>query len=191
MSGRTGIKRSRIRDLSGLYTDETALERLIDQHGDETAYEVQEFRPAQVEPREMIFGTSTVQPGTVGDEFFLTRGHLHERADRPEVYLCQSGHGVLHMESLGGETHPLEMRPGTVVYVPPYWIHRSVNVGLEPLMMLFCYPADAGQDYGIIERSGGMRTLIAGDGNGGWREVNNPRYRPRSPEVQQRYRGSR
>jgi glucose-6-phosphate isomerase len=130
-----------------------------------------------------VFGTSVLQPGAVGDEFFMTRGHIHVRADRPEIYVCESGHGVMHMEAPDGETHPLPMRPGSIVYVPPYWVHRSVNVGPEPLITVFCYPADAGQNYGIIEQSRGMRTLIVRDG-GGWKEIENPRYRPRSPGEQ-------
>ena len=39
--------------------------------------------------------------------------------------------------------------------------------------MLFCYPADSGQDYDIIARSGGMRARIVDDG-GGWKQVENP-----------------
>ena len=46
--------------------------------------------------------------------------------------------------------------------------------------MMFCYPADSGQDYTVIERSRGMRLLIVSDGGGGWTAVDNPRYLPRS-----------
>jgi glucose-6-phosphate isomerase len=49
--------------------------------------------------------------------------------------------------------------------------------------MSFCYPADAGQDYGIIEQAGGMRQRILDDGAGGWVAVDNPDYRPR-PQAQ-------
>jgi glucose-6-phosphate isomerase len=90
------------------------------------------------------------------------------------------------MEAPDGTTNPVEMEPGYIVYVPAYWVHRSVNIGDEPFTTLFCYPADAGQDYGIIERSQGMRTLIVRDG-GGWREIENARYRPRTPAEQRRY----
>jgi len=187
MSGRTGIKRSRIRDLHGLYADGAAFDRLASARGEDIAYEVQEFRPGRVAPHELVFGTSTLQPGKVGNEYFMTRGHIHAELDRPEIYYCLRGHGVMHMETLAGETHPVETTPGAVVHVPPRWIHRSVNVGAEPLVTLFCYPADAGQDYAIIERARGMRTLIMDDGGGGWREIDNPRYRPRSADEQQRY----
>ncbi len=61
--------------------------------------------------------------------------------------------------------------------MPPYWIHRSVNVGDDDLVMLFCYPADSGQDYSIIERAGGMRARIVDDGAGGWKQIDNPAWR--------------
>jgi glucose-6-phosphate isomerase len=186
MVGSTGAKQTRLRDLAGLYADRAAFERLAAGRGGDIAYEVQEFRPGRVAPQELVFGTSTLQPGSVGEEFFMTRGHIHIRADRPEIYACQSGRGVLHMEAPDGATNPVEIEPGSIVYVPAYWVHRSVNIGDKPFITLFCYPADAGQDYGIIERSQGMRTLIVRDGSG-WREIENPRYRARSPAEQRLY----
>jgi glucose-6-phosphate isomerase len=186
MVGSTGTKQTRLRDLTGLYSDRAAFERLAADRGGDVAYEVQEFRPGRVAPHELVFGTSTLQPGSVADEFFMTRGHIHVRPDRPEVYVCQSGCGVMHMEAPDGTTNPVEMEPGSIVYVPAYWVHRSVNIGDAPFITLFCYPADAGQDYGIIERSQGMRTLIVRDGSG-WKEIDNPRYRARSPAEQRRY----
>jgi glucose-6-phosphate isomerase, archaeal len=187
MSGRTGVKRSRIADLEGLFCDAEAHRRLAAERGDDIAYEVHEFRPEGAAPYDLVFGTSTLQPGRVGGEFFMTRGHIHIRTDRPEIYICQRGRGVMHMELPDGTTCPLEMSPGDVVHVPAFWIHRSVNVGEEPLITVFCYPADVGQDYGIIERAGGMRTLIVDDGAGGWAEIDNPRYRPRSLAEQEQY----
>ena len=174
LTGYTGAKRSLIADLKGLFAHAEAFDRLAAERGSDLAYEVQEFRPERVAPHELVFGTSTLQAGKVGDEFFMTRGHIHTRTDRPEIYFCQAGRGVMHMEAPDGTTQPIEMTPGSVVYVPAFWIHRSVNVGAEPFVTTFCYPADAGQDYEIIERSGGMRTLIVDDGDGGWAEKQTP-----------------
>ena len=64
--------------------------------------------------------------------------------------------------------------------VPPVWIHRSVNIGSMPLVLSFCYPSASGQDYSIIERSGGMASRIVADGSG-WKEVRNFSYRSRKP----------
>ena len=110
----------------------------------------------------------------------MTKGHIHARADRPEIYYGQAGHGLMLMESPAGETRVVAVGPQAICYVPPYWIHRSVNVGADDLVMVFSYPADAGQDYDIIARAGGMRSLVVDDGASGWTLIDNPGYRPRS-----------
>ena len=80
------------------------------------------------------------------------------------------------LDSLSGESVALELTPGKAVNVPGHWVHRSVNVGDEPFVTLFCYAADAGQDYSIIEKAGGMKSLIVRDGEG-WQQVANPDHR--------------
>ncbi|MCQ8242255.1 glucose-6-phosphate isomerase [Rhizosaccharibacter radicis] len=179
MDGRTRRYQKRFNDLAGLFLDEEAFRTVAAERGDVVAYQVDEYRPSD-RAGDVIFGTSTLEPGRIGEEFLFTRGHIHALGDRPEIYLCQSGRGVMLMELEDGTIRAEEMTPGKLVYVAPFWIHRSVNVGDEPLVTLFCYPADAGQDYGIIERAGGMAALIVPDGADGWKQVPNPRYRPRS-----------
>lgn len=49
--------------------------------------------------------------------------------------------------------------------------------------MVFAYPSDSGQDYGIIEASNGMRHRVMAGGENGWRLVDNPTYRPRNDET--------
>jgi glucose-6-phosphate isomerase len=73
----------------------------------------------------------------------------------------------------------MPLGPGDICYVPAYWIHRSVNVGDVDLVMTFAYPADSGQDYEIIARSGGMKSRVVADGRG-WKLIDNGAYRPRS-----------
>ena len=182
MTGRTRRYEKRYDDLAGLFLDEAAYEAVARTRGADVAYRVDEFRPSD-NAGDLIFGTSTLYPGRIGDEFIFTRGHIHAVGDRPEIYHCQSGRGVMLMELADGTVRAEEMTPNSVVYVAPHWIHRSVNVGSEPLVTLFCYPADAGQDYEIIARAGGMRDLIVDDGAGGWKRVANPRYRPREAAL--------
>ena len=178
MTGRTRRYEKRFDELAGLFADEAAFADAVHARGPEVAYRVDEFRPSS-RAGDLIFGTSTLYPGRVGEEYIFTRGHIHTIGDRPEIYFCQSGHGVMLMELADGTTRAEAMTPNTVAYVAPHWIHRSVNVGSTPLVTLFCYPADAGQDYDIIARSGGMRDLIVADAARGWRQAPNPRYRPR------------
>ncbi len=187
LTGSNGHYQKRIQELGGLYSDPISFEELKKLRGAQVAYEVYEYRPNN-HPGDLIFGTSILYPGKVANEYFMTRGHLHAQGDRPEIYYCQAGRGVMLMENLDGGTKAVELNPNDIVYVPPYWIHRSVNVGDSPFITLFCYPADAGQDYDIIAQSGGMKSLIVSDSAGGWREETNPRYCSRQRDVIQKLR---
>ena len=182
MIGGTGRYEKRMSDLKGLYSDEAALSALIEETGDPVVYEVCDFRPSD-DAGDMIFGVTRMSPGRIGKEFFLTRGHIHAKADRPEVYYGQKGSGLMQMESPAGETRIVAIGPQTICYVPPYWIHRSVNTSDEDFVMMFSYPADSGQDYSIIERSGGMRHRVIADGAGGWKLTENSNYVPRPQSL--------
>ena len=52
--------------------------------------------------------------------------------------------------------------------------------GRERFATLFCYAADAGQDYSIMERAGGMKSLVVADGDG-WSVQPNPDHRGYQP----------
>lgn len=182
MSGNTGRYEKRLSDLSGLYADESAFQTLLKERGDSVVYDVEDFRPG-THSGDLIYGVTRMSPGRIGGEFFLTRGHIHEKADRPEIYYGQKGLGLMQLELPAGETRIVEMGPQTICYVPPFWIDRSINIGTEDLVMVFAYPSDSGQDYGIIEASNGMRHRVMAGGENGWRLVDNPTYRPRNDET--------
>ncbi|MEP1931495.1 MAG: glucose-6-phosphate isomerase [Roseibium sp.] len=180
MDGATGCYEKRIQDLRGIYADKVAFEETVAPDPERVVYRVHEMRPQQA-TGDLIFGTTWMEPGRIGAEFYITRGHIHARANRPETYYGESGQGLMLMESPEGETQIVEISPGVMVYVPPMWIHRSVNTGNEPLVMSFCYPSDSGQDYDIIARSGGMAQRIIASEDG-WVAVNNVSYQPRTAE---------
>lgn len=179
MSGATGRYEKRLRDLGGIYANEDAFAAAA-QDGDRIVYYVHETRPA-AQHGDLIFGTTFMEPGKIGDEYFVTRGHIHALGNRPETYTGESGSGLMLMESPEGETRILEIAPRVLVYVPPMWIHRSINIGSTPLVMSFCYPSDSGQDYEIIARSNGMATRIVAH-DAGWKAVPNAAYRRRTAD---------
>ena len=178
LAGASGRYEKRLSDLAGIYADDAAF-RALCAAGDPVVYAVEDLKP-NANPGDMIFGITRMVPGRVGDEYFVTRGHIHATGNRPELYCGESGSGVMQLESPEGETRLIPIRPRSVCYVPPFWIHRSVNVGAEDLVMTFAYPADSGQDYDIIARSGGLRQRLVADAAGGWRAIDNPGYRPRT-----------
>ncbi|WP_353648688.1 glucose-6-phosphate isomerase family protein [Nakamurella sp. A5-74] len=173
MLGRTAGYEKFLGDMTGVYCDSGAFAEQLDQHGaDHLVYSVAEHR-ADDGPGALIVGTSTLLPGAYGDEFAVTRGHLHAKADRAELYHCLSGHGVMLLETVDGESRAVELVAGQAVHVPGHWVHRSINVGAEPFVTLFCYSADAGQNYDLISRAGGMATMVVRDGDG-WKALPNP-----------------
>ena len=178
LAGGSGRYEKRLSDLAGIYADADAFAALL-AGGDPVVYAVEDLKP-NTEAGDMIFGITRMAPGTVGAEYFVTRGHIHARANRPEIYVGESGTGLMQLESPEGDSRLIPIEPRRVCYVPAYWIHRSINVGSDDLVMTFSYPADAGQDYDIIARSGGMRQRVVADGRGGWTAVDNPAYRPRT-----------
>ncbi|MDB5523942.1 MAG: glucose-6-phosphate isomerase [Rhizobium sp.] len=182
LQGATNRYVKTFRDLEGLYEDEAALAAVIAEKGDAVAYEVTDYKPS-ANAGDIIIGVTRMEPGRIGREYYLTRGHIHARPNRPEMYYGESGVGVMLLESPDGQVRTIEMRARTMCYVPPFWIHRSVNVGSEPLVMTFAYPADSGQDYEIIAKAGGMRSRIIDDGNGGWKAVDNASYRQRPQSL--------
>lgn len=179
LGGHDGHYEKRLSDLAGLYSDTAAFEGLLTKRADDIVYEVTSVTPGP-QTSDLITGITRMEPGKVGAEYFMTRGHIHAVGDRPEIYYGQAGHGLMLMESPEGEVRIIEINAQVICYVPPFWIHRSVNVGNTDLVMMFAYPADSGQDYGIIARSGGMRTRIVADSQGGWKKIDNPNWTPRS-----------
>lgn len=149
-------------DLRGYYQDEAALERLIDS-GDPLHYEV--FEKNVPEQRgHVLFCISTLQPGRVGEECFMTKGHYHSIAETAEVYLCIRGEGYMLMKTPEGQCVFESMTRNRLVYVPPYWAHRSINTGDEPLVSFCAYPADAGHNYGDIQEEGFPKRVFIRDG---------------------------
>jgi len=179
LSGRSHRYEKQLSELDGIYADANAFAAALSR-GDGVVYAVEDYRPSMASG-DLCFGVTHMLPGRIGDEFYMTRGHIHAIGSRPETYRGELGQGVMLMESPEGEVVMLEVTPGATVYVPPYWIHRSVNTGAVPLVMSFVYPADSGQDYGIIARSNGMKVRIMADGSG-WTAVPNPDWRPLSAE---------
>ena len=144
----------RASDMRGYYADAAALERLIADQQDPLHYEVFEV-PVPEERGHLMYCISTLQPGLVGDEFFMTKGHYHSVLNTAEVYLCLRGKGYMVMKTADGQFAAEQMTRGRMVYVPPYWAHRSVNTGSgEPLVSFCVYPADAGHNYGDIAQQG-------------------------------------
>jgi glucose-6-phosphate isomerase len=155
--------------MRGMYQEEP-----LPEDADRLVYRVHGI-PVPPTTSNVVCSTTVIEPGTVGREYFMTKGHFHEVRDRAEVYLGLAGEGRLVMATESGE-HTVEvMRRGTVNYVPGGWAHRSVNVGDEPLVFFAAYVGDAGHDYRTIEKRGFPVLVVKGTLRP--EIVANPRYR--------------
>ncbi len=157
----TGHYVKRLSELRALFQDKSAFDLAVKERDDPVAYEVVEYRP---EHADLFFGTTTMYPGDVGGEFYMTRGHFHERRDMGEVYYTQSGTGILLLESREGISRSVEMKPGICAFIPPDWAHRSVNTGDEPLVFVWVCNPTAGHDYGDILKRGMRKRVIKAEG---------------------------
>lgn len=165
----------RLSDIKHLFLDQENAEEMV-QTGNPLVYEVI-YADIPEEAGHLGHCTTILYPGKVGKEFFFTKGHLHEKLETAEIYLCLQGEGRLIMESRDGECEILNMFPGSSSYIPPFWSHRTVNVGKDPLIFYCIFPAEAGHNYTTIEKTGFPKLILEEDGK--VVAVDNPHWRKR------------
>lgn len=156
------VQTRRLSDLQGLFADSAAEAALMAENP--ILYEVYEATNNPIEPGQLRYSTTIIRPGKVGAEYFFTKGHYHALGDRAELYYGLIGEGVLLLQTPEGEISMQPMKPGVAAYVPPYWGHRTINVGSSNFVFLACYPADAGYDYASIAAKGFASLLVEKDG---------------------------
>ena len=147
--------------MKDIFYDTKAVDRILEE-SDPLIYEFYELGCPK-RPGDLAFGSTILYPGTVGEEFYMTKGHFHTILDTAEVYYTLSGSGYLILESPEGDTQEMPLKKGEVVYVPRRYAHRSVNTGTEPLILFFTFAADAGHDYKTIETKGYHKLVLKKD----------------------------
>jgi glucose-6-phosphate isomerase, archaeal len=150
----------RLSEMAGAFEDEAAVARILASGDDPVIYAGYDGG-APHEPGHLLFRSTVINPGTVGSEFYMTKGHHHVR-DSAELYLGVSGEGTMLMQTRAGDFAAEQLLPSALVYVPPGWAHRTVNTGSAPLAFLAAYYGDAGHDYRSVERSGFSRRVHRG-----------------------------
>ncbi|HIC96310.1 TPA: cupin domain-containing protein [Candidatus Bipolaricaulota bacterium] len=158
IEGASGHWVRHLSEMREMYQDQDAVAEILET-GDPLIYEVYEIAVPE-EEGQLLQCVTIIQPGKVGSEYYMTKGHYHKRRDRAEVYLCLSGRGYLLLQTEEGDARALELKPGTAAYVPPFWAHRTVNVDDEPLVFYGAYPADAGHDYKSVEEQRGFSLIV-------------------------------
>jgi len=155
--------RRHLSDLQGCFHDEVSYRTAL-AAGDRLLYEVTAVEPAHGDGQ-LHYGLGILYPGKVGDEYHLTKGHLHSHRPAAEVYVGLQGEGAMLLEDENtGRSVLLPLGKGRIVYVPGNTAHRTMNTGNEPLVYLGIYPANAGHDYRAIAERNFRKILVEQDG---------------------------
>lgn len=157
---RESIKK--LRDLRGIFEDENTRD-LMDE--DTVVYKVQVHASVEsgVEGG-LLFGTTYLMPGKVGNEYFLTQGHFHKIGNRAEYYWGIEGDGVLVLMNRNRVCKTEKVQKGSLHYIPANTAHRVVNTGNTILSFGACWPSDAGYDYEEIKQNGFSVRVVEIDG---------------------------
>ncbi|MFA0440806.1 glucose-6-phosphate isomerase [Vibrio sp. 10N.286.49.C2] len=154
-------KQTTLGSLKGVFADEAQRAKSAQ---DRVIYYV-EMLPAQHEEGELNFGVSHIEPGVVGDEFHMTRGHIHQRKEQAEFYFGSQGEGLLLMQTEQGEVLIEKVCPGSVHHIPGFVAHRLINTGNSRLSALAVWPAIAGHNYDFLTDVGfKVRVLTSSTG---------------------------
>ncbi len=149
-------------ELEPLFLDQAALRAMDPQL---EVYRVRSWLPIAAGTEGGLFwGVTILQPGKVGDEYFMTHGHFHANRSRAEYYCGVQGKGLLIRMDDQRSTSAEEMRAGTLHYIRGEHAHRVVNTGSEPLIFWACWGSDAGYNYGAIRERGFGARVVERDG---------------------------
>jgi len=156
------FQRRNLSEISDIFLNQEAVKLL---KPETPVYTVQAWLPvAEWTTGGLFFGTSSVMPGKIGNEYFMTKGHFHELSDRSEFYWGVQGKGVLILMDRLRNTWGEEVYPGSLHYIGGEIAHRLANTGDENLVVGACWPSDAGHDYEEIATHGFSARLVEIDG---------------------------
>ena len=163
----------RLSDLAEHFKDKKLVDEMLSKGENPLIYQVYEIPQASVAGM-LNVGSTIIYPGKIGDEYYFTKGHFHQKESTSEAYVGLEGEGIILIQDRRGELVSLEIKPNILVYIPPDTAHRSVNTGSGRLVFLAVYPSDAGHDYESIERTEFAKIVVEKDG----RPVieNNPKH---------------
>lgn len=159
LSGENVIKKVTTKnDLKGIFQDEQAFQLMKD---NEIIYEVRShYYEKEGKEGGLFFGVTYINPGKIGKEFFMTKGHFHSKKDRAEYYWGIEGEGILLMMDENSTVWAEKIFPGSLHYIKGGIAHRVANTGNKILSFAACWPSDAGHSYEPIVKKGFSVRLI-------------------------------
>lgn len=151
-------KKTTIAGLQGVFKNENARKQMAQDTG---VYSVQLYLPVDEGTLGgLFFGITKIQPGLIGNEYYMTRGHFHAVSNRGEYYWGIEGEGKLILMDRSRNVWAEDMYAGSLHYIPSHTAHRVANTGDDILSFGACWPSDAGHDYEEIAKNGFASRLL-------------------------------
>lgn len=156
------FSRKKLSQLQGVFADEKAFQAM---DGEQSVYEVSSHAAVpEGTSGGLFFGTSRIHPGKVGNEYFMTKGHFHQKRETAEYYWGISGEGVLLLMDENRHYTAEQVEKGSLHYIGGHIAHRLINTGEADLVVGACWPSNAGHDYGSIETAGFSVRVVCENG---------------------------
>lgn len=129
-------------DMSDRYENQEEVKRIL-KKGNPEIYRV---FARELEEGKMA-GLTILNPGKIGDEYYMTKGHAHKKP-LPEIYILLKGKGKLILQSTEKNySRIVDLKKGKEIFVSGKMAHRVANTGKEKMEMLAFYDKEAGHDY--------------------------------------------
>ena len=96
--------------------------------------------------KDINVGLTVMESGTVGKEFYFTKGHKHKKPSS-EIYILLKGKGNLIIQNK--KIRVIKLQKNKKYIVPKKSAHRLINIGNKKLEVLAIYRMDAGHNYHV------------------------------------------
>ena len=135
-------KSRKLKDVIPWYSDKKVFEKELKKNKNKVIYETftDKFSPINLT-------LTVVHPGTVGKEYYMTKGHIH-RKKVPEFYISLEGKGKLLMQRQS-KVKVIDLKKGEIALIPVGYGHRLINTGNKKLKVLTIYDQESKPDYHI------------------------------------------
>lgn len=137
---------TKLEGLKSIFADPEAAEKL-DPETPIYYVEMQDNGIKEGEEGGLFWGISHIYPGKIGQEYFMTRGHVHQALNTGEYYVGLAGTGLLLLIDLQGSARIERVTPGSLHYIPGNTAHRLINTGDTMLSVGACWQSNSGHDY--------------------------------------------
>lgn len=138
-----GSKKRKFKDVAKWYSDKKAVEKELKKNGNKVIYET-----FTEEDSPMDLTLTVVHPGTIGKEYYMTKGHIHG-ANNPEFYILLKGNGKLLIQKTRENPKVITLKKGKITLIPKGYAHRLINVGRKKLKVLTIYSENSRPNYNV------------------------------------------